>query len=283
MSKDFDSEIISLSDRILGGYAYLIANLSKIIAAVTAVVTAMLVFTDITFLGFSSKEFTTTMALILISSYIMYFSLEEAGERLYEDSEEYKRVSEEYTKAVEKISLERLGALREYCRRYADEELIFRRRSALLSIGCTEEDYEKFLRGELGEKKKRYALGKISKMQRVNLTPEMLLYHGEGSGARIRDPKRGKTLMLILKILPSTVCMLFTASVVLSTKELDAVTVIEGIMKLSALPVVGFRGYVNGYNYKKDSEAEWMKTKIRLIEGFLEADANNNLHLSQSI
>ena len=280
MNKDFDSEILSLSERIRGGYTYLIANLSKIIAAVTAVVTAMLVFTDIAFLGFSSKEFTSTLALILISSYIMYFSLEEAGEKLYEDSEEYKRLAEEYTKAAEKISLERLLALREYCKKYADDELIFRRRSALLSIGSTEEDYERFLRGECVDKKTRRALGKISRMKRIDLTPEMLIYHGGSGAVRIYDPKRGKTLMLILKILPSTVCMLFTASVVLSAKELDMVTVIEGIMKLSTLPIVGFRGYLNGYNYKKDNEAEWIKTKIRLIEGFLEADANNNLHLS---
>ena len=86
--------------------------------------------------------------------------------------------------------------------------------------------------------------------------------------------------MLALKILPSTVCMLFTASVVLSTKELSLVAIIEGAMKLSTLPIVGFRGYVNGYNYKKDEEAEWMKTKIRLLEGFLRSDANNALHLS---
>ena len=280
MNKDFDSEILSFSERIRGGYAYLIANLSKIIAAVTAVVTAMLVFTDIAFLGFSSKEFTTTLALILISSYIMYFSLEEAGERLYEDSEEYKKLEEKYTSAVEKISLERLGALREYCQKYADEELIFRRRSALLSIGCTEEDYNDFLQGKCNDRKRTIALGRIAKMQRVKLTPEMLLCRGGGEAEKIRDPKRSKMLMLILKILPSTLCMLFTASVVLSAKEMQAVTVIEGIMKLSALPIVGFRGYVNGYNYKKDSESEWLRTKIRLIEGFLESDANNNLHSS---
>ena len=279
MNKDFDSEILSFSERIRGGYAYLIANLSKIIAAVTAVVTAMLVFTDIAFLGFSSKEFTTTLGLILISSYIMYFSLEEAGERLYEDSEEYKSLAEKYTSVADKISLERLGALREYCQRYADEELIFRRRNALLSIGCTEEDYNAFLRGECSDKKRRIALCRIAKMQRVKLTPEMLLYRGGDAAEKIRDPKKSKMLMLLLKILPSTVCMLFTASVVLSAKEMQAVTVIEGIMKLSALPIVGFRGYVNGYNYKKDSESEWLRTKIRLIEGFLEADANNNLHL----
>ena len=30
-----------------------------------------------------------------------------------------------------------------------------------------------------------------------------------------------------------------------------------------------FRGYVNGYNYKKDNESAWLKNKIRILEGFL--------------
>ena len=269
MSKDFDTDLLSLNRRIRDGYAYLISNLSKIIAIVTMIVAGMLVFTDIEFLGFDSKELTTTLLLILISSYVVYFSLEESGERLYEESEEYKKLHEEYTRAAETISLERLSELREYCERYADEELTFRRRSALLAAGYTSEDYDAFCRGQISDNKKIRALRKISKMRRIRLTPEMLLYHGAGSAEKIRDPKKGKLLMLALKILPSTVCMLFTASVVLSAKELNAITVIEGILKLSTLPIVGFRGYVNGYNYKKDSESDWLKTKTRLINGFL--------------
>lgn len=280
MNKDFDNEILSLNQRIRGGYAYIISNLSKIIAIVTATVTATLVFTDITFLGFSSKDFTTTLALILIASYIMYFSLEEAGEKLYEESDEYKVLMEEYISAAKKIKLEGLSALREYCEKYADDELSFRRRGALLSSGYTEEDYQAFLSGVCEDRKKRKALAGISKMKRIELTPEMLIYLGFGNGKGIKDPKKGKIIMLILKILPSTVCMLFTASVVLSTKEMNAVTIIEGIMKLSTLPIVGLRGYVNGYNYKKEEESLWLKTKTRLIEGFLQSYENNILHLS---
>ena len=280
MNKDFDNEILSLNQRIRGGYAYIISNLSKIIAIVTAIVTATLVFTDITFLGFSSKEFTTTLALILISSYIMYFSLEEAGEKLYEDSDEYKGLMEEYLSQAKKIKLESLPALREYCEKYAEDELMFRRKRALLSSGFTEVDYDEFISGKCMDKKKARTLLGISRMKRIELTPEMLIYNDFGSSEGIRDPKKGKIIMLILKILPSTICMLFTASIVLSTKQMNTVTIIEGIMKLSTLPIVALRGYVNGYNYKKDRESVWLKTKTRLIEGFLQSYENNILHLS---
>lgn len=269
MKSDFDTELLSLTGRIKEGYAYLISNLNKIVAAVTMAVAGVLVFTDIQFLGFDSEELTTTLVLILISSYVMYFSLEEAGERLYEESEEYKKIFSEYTEAAGEITLDKLPELREYCEKYAEEELLFRRRGALLSAGYTEDDYRAEERGETKDRKKSRILRRIAGMKRIRLTPEMLLYHGEGAGEKIRDPKRGKLIMLALKILPSTVCMLFTASVVLSAKELNAITVIEGILKLSTLPIVGFRGYVNGYNYKKDSEADWLKTKTRLIKGFL--------------
>ena len=269
IGKDFDTELLSLNRRIRDGYSYMISNLSKIIAIVTMIVAGMLVFTDIEFLGFDSRELTTTLLLILIFSYVVYFSLEESGEKLYEESEEYKKLSEKYTRAVEEISLERLPELREYCERYVEYELLFRRRSALLRAGYTAEDYDAFCRGEIAEGKRKRDLNKISKMRRIRLTPEMLLYHGSGTAEKIRDPKKGKLLRLAIKILPSTVCMLFTASVVLSAKELNALTVIEGILKLSTLPIVGFRGYVNGYNYKKDSESDWLKTKTRLISGFL--------------
>ena len=96
MNKDFDTEIIGISERIKGGYSYLISNFSKIVAVVTAAAATMLVFTDITFLGINSRELTTSLALILVSSYLMYFSLEEAGEKLYEESEDFKNLMAEY-------------------------------------------------------------------------------------------------------------------------------------------------------------------------------------------
>lgn len=291
MNKDFDAEIMDLGDKIKGGYSYLISNFSKIVAAVTAAIATMLVFTDITFLSINSKELTTSLILILVSSYLMYFSLEEAGEKLYEEGEDFKNLSAEYSSELEKIGLDKLPALRKYCESYADEELDFRRRQALLSAGLSAEEYEAFVKGGSAtrgakdasrqNRKKRRRLSKISKMQRLKLSPEMLLSWSSLQNERIKDPGRGKIFMLAIKILPSTLCMLFTASVVLTAKELTPVAVIEGIIKLSALPIVGFRGYINGYNYKKDSEAAFIRTKIKLLRGFLLTDGERSESLEK--
>ncbi len=269
MNNEFDTEFINISEKIKGGYAYLISNISKIVALITLIVTALLVFTDIAFLGFDSKEFSTSLILILISSYVIYFSLEEAGERLFEEGDEYKAALSEYVDVTRRIYLDMMPDLRDFCEKHADDDLLYRRRQALLSLGFTEEEYLSFKRGEPMEKKKIASLKKISRIRRAKLTPDMLLSTTHSNREQLKDPGKDKFLVLLLKILPSTICMFFTASVVLSAKEMSAVTILEGIMKLSTLPIVGFRGYVNGYNYKKIREVAWLKTKTKLLTGFL--------------
>jgi hypothetical protein len=49
---------------------------------------------------------------------------------------------------------------------------------------------------------------------------------------------------------------------------LTATAVIEGILKLSTLPVVGFRGYAAGYSYIRRSYIPWIETKSRLLEAY---------------
>ena len=57
---------------------------------------------------------------------------------------------------------------------------------------------------------------------------------------------------------------------IMSTKDgttLDSI--IDGLFKLTALPIVGLRGYSEGYSYVKNSKTVWIETKARLLEAFL--------------
>ena len=65
--------------------------------------------------------------------------------------------------------------------------------------------------------------------------------------------------------------MLFTVSIMISTKDnLTAAGIIEALLKLSTLPVIGLRGYVQGYEYVTVSEIGWLDVKSRLLDAFLE-------------
>jgi hypothetical protein len=75
---------------------------------------------------------------------------------------------------------------------------------------------------------------------------------------------------MILKLIPSTVCMLFTVSVMVNVRDnLSVAGVIEAILKLSTLPIIGLKGYSGGYQYTVGSELGWLDTKCRLLETFL--------------
>ena len=64
--------------------------------------------------------------------------------------------------------------------------------------------------------------------------------------------------------------MMITLSVMLSAKEgLTATDVLNGLLKLSALPLIGFKGYSAGYSYVKHNISLFLETKANILESFL--------------
>ena len=71
-------------------------------------------------------------------------------------------------------------------------------------------------------------------------------------------------------LIPSTICMVFTVSVILTVKEnMSVESVIEGLLKLCALPIVGLRGMLDGYRFAREDKSAWLETKARLLESFI--------------
>ncbi len=269
----FEANLLGSGELMKRTGTFIVGNIGKSIAIITLVVSVLLVFTDIAFLGFGAKNFTSTLAVMLIGSYLMYFSLEEAGERLGEDSEEYKGASEKYKSSLSKISADDVSALREFCREYTLEELKYRRTNLLYFHNLSYSEYEKYLKnGASGFTKDILKIfKKADKLKAIDITPKDLLSHERGTGkSELANPEAHKTARLALGLIPSTVCMTLTVSVMLTAKEnLGAAEIIDGILKLSALPIIGLRGYATGYNYIKCNKTEWTETKSRLLDMFI--------------
>ena len=71
-------------------------------------------------------------------------------------------------------------------------------------------------------------------------------------------------------MLPALVSVCVTASVILTAKDgLGTAEIIEGILKLSTLPVAAMRGYAAGYEFIRERLVPWIETKTRLINAFL--------------
>ena len=269
----FEKGLLEYGSLMKQSYAYIVGNCSKIIAIIVAIVAALLTFTEISVANFSGAEFTSTLMVLLICSYVIYFSLEDAGERLGESSSEFLAAAESYKSARSAITPSMIPSLRAYCIDYSAAELRFRRDSFLCSRGYSSEEYDDYLAGRVFPKASVKVFKKAKKLKAVNLSPTSLLSPERvAKHSELENPERRKRLLMLLKLIPSTLCMLLTASVILTVKEnMSASVIIDGVIKLSTLPIIGFRGYESGYSYAKGAGAMWVETKARLINDFLSA------------
>ena len=271
MKDRFEVSLLESGELVKRGATALINNAGRAIATITLIISALLLFTDIGFMGFYGENFTSTLTVMLIASYLMYFSMEDAGEKLGEESEEYKTAFEKCENLAKNIGGDKIPALRDFCKDYAKEELDYRRANLLLRYGYSETEYNDYLNGKAATGKAYRVFRKADRLKPASVTPKVLLSR-EKSRERneLINPENSKILRMLLKLLPTTVCMTVTVSVMLTTKEnLNAAVIIDGLFKLSALFIVGFKGYASGYNYAKRTLPLWLDTKSRLLDAFL--------------
>ena len=209
--------------------------------------------------------------MLITSAYVIYFSLEDSGEKYGMESDEYKCALGRYNELRAAVTGDMIEPLRAFCTRYSQSELDFRRKNALISHGLTDSDLADYLAGKKFEKRQARILHRISRIKPIAISPKTLLQRERFSTrSELENPEKRKLLALLLKLLPSTVCMAVTVSVMLTAKEgLTGADVLNGILKLSALPMIGFRGYSAGYSYAKNTLSLWLETKANVLEGFL--------------
>ena len=277
MKSKLEIGLIESENLIKKSALMLINNVGKTIAVITLIVAALVTFTDISFADLGTESFATSAMMLILASYLMYFSLEDAGERLGEESEEYKTALFEYEKVKDKVSGDDIDSLREFCLQYSKKELEYRRNSLITSYALSPSAFERYLNGEKSDRRSNKVFKKASSLKAIPISPKSLLTkEREERKSELINPEKFKLLRLVLKLIPTTVCMTVTVSVMLSTKPgLDAATVIEGIMKLSTLPIVGFRGYAGGYAYIRKCYVPWIETKRRLLEAYCEKKSNS--------
>ena len=274
MKNGIDTALLESGSVLKRGHSFFLENAGKTVAFITGVVAVLVTFTEIGFYDFRTVNFLSTVAMMLAAAYIIYFSLEDAGEKLGRETEEYRDCAGRYENALGELRSRDIGELRDFLERYAREELAFRRKTVLLRYGVSYREFERYLWGEKIAKKYRRGARRAKRIRAVPLSPK-LLFSKETvkSKSELYNPEYGKLAKLALGLVPSTLCMLFTVSVMLKTKDgMSAEFILESIIKLSALPIIGLRGYSAGYKYAKEELSLWVRTKTSLIEAFLKEE-----------
>ena len=267
MKSEVNGFLIGASDAASRGIGGIISNLGKVVAAITLLVACLVTFTDVALMQIDTESYATTLAVMIISSYLMYFSLFDVGEERGTESEAFLNAHKHYTATRVKINGDMMPNLRSFCEEYSKEDLNARRKERLMLFGYSEDEISQHGK----DRRKRRARRSIERMRAYILTPRQLLSSDKRTErSELANPERTRIIRSFLKLIPSTVCMCLTVSVVLSPKDgLSTADIINGIIKLSALPIVGIRGYVCGLIYSERTRASWLRTRTRILEAFL--------------
>ena len=249
----------------------IVKNSGKIIAAITALIAVLLTFTDVRFLGISGKEFTANLFIMTVAAYLMYFSMEDAGEKLAEECDEYTEAAKKLSALVGKIGGGDIAGLRKYCTQYSTDELKYRREGYIVANGYTPEEFARWQSGETFSKRTEKIFRRAERCKSISLTPTALITpDGCERRSELKNPTRFKIPKMIVKLIPSTVCMTVTVSIMLTAKDgMSWAVVIEGLLKLASLPIISFKGYAAGYNHVRSSKLSWINTKIKILEAFI--------------
>lgn len=268
--KKFEASLLNSGEFMRQASLKLISNAGRAIAVITLIVAALVTFTNLSFAGFGTESFTETVLIMLLASYMIYFSMEDTGEKTGAESAEYKKALEDYCAARDTIGADNIDALRGFCSEYSIAEHEFRVNSLLVTYGESRERYEAYLSGEVGfSKRSLRAFRRASRLRAIALSPKVLLSKEHiVAKSELSNPESFKLLRLIVKLIPTTLCMLLTISIIPTAKDMTLSAVIEGILKLSSLPIIGLRGFIAGYHHVKERRTLWIETKTRLLEAF---------------
>lgn len=265
--KGFDSAVKKTARSIA-------SSLPTLIAALTVVITAALIWTDITVSDIFSLRFVGEATVLMLVFFMMYLSMNENGVRAGKTDSEYVRSREGYTAARNAVRERGISDLPDFCEWYVRDELERARRDLLSRAGvsyeylenslipiseaiisgragtmtpCEAKTYDEYKR--LSCLKKR-AVKRALLMKPIRLTPEMLMY--EDGRAASRHPialsiERAHTLRNIRGLAYIAVSTFMVVSVAVSVAEdPNRASVIYGLVKIASLIFTGVRGYSAG-------------------------------------
>jgi hypothetical protein len=269
MERDTDQFLGGALTSLAKGRQKIFSRIGLWISALALLVAIVITFTDVSILALSAESLTLKMAIYAAVTAIMFFALEEEGERAGREEGTYKKNEKAFLAAKAAVTPMHYGALEKFCARYVEEELSERRAVLLLSHGITDRDAP--LPAQIERKMK--ALKPLEVSAASLLDPST---HPERSP--LSDPERRRKRRLAVRLLPSLLCSIFGIGIAVGVRgALTPSAIIEGLFKISALLIVALRGYAVGYLFIGDAQIPFLQAKTRLLEQFL-YEQNISIH-----
>lgn len=241
---------------------FLIGNARTLIIVAILFTVIVVMTTDIRFMTIASiQDLGFEFFVILFSSYGMYICCADGGIKNGYATEEYKASVKQFAELKKRIEdSQMLTRMKDFCDYYVDEELR-NTRMQYLSVACIPYDIyiEKYV--TLGKKElaavaeltdlQKKAVRKANRVNRIKLTPEMILTQGKAVHTRSglpTDPDTIKKITFSVKMFKMSfisICMsLIALDIIL---EPSWTVFAEVCLKLTAVIINGFDGNREGF------------------------------------
>lgn len=263
----------------------------SLIAALTVVITAALIFTDVTVGDIMTVSFVAEGILLMLIFWMMYLSMNENGMRAGREDSEYISKRRKYLELTDKFRGEELSSLYRFCSCYKDEELRLSREVYLAGYGISYSVFEEYFLpsafsvikrkasgSEEYEKiyssfslRQKFALRRALRMKPIKLMPEMIM---SSRGKRSRSPvpstiersqRKRNTLGLVYIALTTLIVVSVAIDIAVSP---SAGALVYGLVKILSLVFTGVRGYSAGVLLYTEDATEFYDSMISVLSSY---------------
>ena len=272
----------------------------SLIAALTVIITAALIFTDVTVGDIMTVSFVAEGVLLMLIFWMMYLSMNENGMRAGREDGGYISKRREYLELTDKFRGEELSSLHRFCSYYKDEELRLSREVFLAGYGISYAVFEKYFLPSAFSIIKRKAIGdgeyekvysslslrqknavrRALRMKPIRLMPEMIM---SSRGRRSRSPvpstienaqRKRNTFGLVYIALTTLIVVSVAIDIAVFT---NAGALVYGLVKILSLVFTGVRGYSAGVLLYTEDATEFYDSMISVLSAY-EAWKEKNTH-----
>ncbi len=216
-----------------------------------------------------------TAAVVILSCFIMYTSLFDAGHEHAEDGEDYRAVLTAYH-AARDAARPHLRDLEDFCRAWSEEELSESRRHLLDEVGLDISYFVRYRDDTIPKEEwrclpriKRRALVRAAKLKPITLHATMLLSGGRGARrAPMLSTRPARIKRAATALVPTVIGSLITVAVTLESMEMTPAAIISGILRIFTIVWCGVRGYSTGVRAVSEDDTLVLESKMALLTVF---------------
>jgi hypothetical protein len=258
---------------------YILGNARTLMIVFILFIVVVVMTTDIRLVTVSSiTDLGLEFFLILFSSYGMFICCADGGTKRGYSTDVYKNSVDHFEEHKKKIEDNMLPRMNEFCNYYVDEELRISRMQ-YLSVACIPYDVymEKYVKldktdiealTELTSTQKK-AVIKANKIDRIKLTPEMILTRGRTVHTRsglTTNPRVLKNISFSIKMVKMSFISICMSLIALDLILEPSWTVFaEVCLKLVTVVINGFDGDKEGFNIIAVHTVNYMDSQTSLM------------------